>query len=93
MHRNTNMNPPQTVLTTTESRQASPRRMNLRVLVMSLAILAVLGVALTAAFWGSAPQGEAVTPQVTSSPSTTTAPATAPTTAPSPDPAPAPARP
>jgi hypothetical protein len=34
------------VLTTTESRQASPRRLNLRVLVMSMIALVVIGAAL-----------------------------------------------
>jgi hypothetical protein len=55
--------PPKTVLTPTEARQASPRRMNFRVLVVSLALLFVIGVALTAAFWGSAPQNDNPTPE------------------------------
>ncbi|HMN36940.1 MAG TPA: hypothetical protein PKD49_04400 [Hyphomicrobium sp.] len=41
---------PQTVLTPTEARQGSRRRMNLRVLVVSLVLLGVIGLALTTAF-------------------------------------------
>lgn len=42
------------VLTPTESRQASPRRMNFRVLIISLVIMFAVGLALTVAFWGTA---------------------------------------
>lgn len=48
---NANRSPePKTVLTPTEARQGSRRFMNLRVLVVSLVLLGVLGLALTAAF-------------------------------------------
>jgi hypothetical protein len=48
---NANRSPePKTVLTPTEARQGSRRVMNLRVLVVSLVLLGVLGLALTAAF-------------------------------------------
>ncbi|MBL8883919.1 MAG: hypothetical protein JNL45_12805 [Hyphomicrobium sp.] len=54
---NANRSPePKTVLTPTEARQGSRRVMNLRVLVVSLVLLGVLGLALTAAF---APEEEA----------------------------------
>ena len=49
-----------TVLTPTEARQASPRRMNLRVLVVSLAVLAAVGLALTAAYWGTAVEDHSI---------------------------------
>lgn len=41
---------PKTVLTPTEARQGSRRFMNLRVLVVSLVLLGILGLALTTAF-------------------------------------------
>jgi hypothetical protein len=48
------------VLTPTQARQGSPRRMNLRVLVTSLVIIGALGLALTAAYWGAAVENHAV---------------------------------
>lgn len=48
------------VLTPTEARQASPRRMNLRVLVTSLVIIGAAGLALTAAYWGTAVEDHAI---------------------------------
>lgn len=45
------MREPQEVLTTTEARQASPRRLNFRVLVMSLVLAIVAGVALYTVFY------------------------------------------
>lgn len=56
------------VLTTTQARQGSPRRTNLRVLIVSLVVLAAVGLALTVAYWGTAvedhavPAGEAARP-------------------------------
>lgn len=48
---NANRSPEQkTVLTPTEARQGSRRAMNLRVLVVSLVLLGILGLALTTAF-------------------------------------------
>lgn len=48
---NANRSPePKTVLTPTEARQGSRRLMNLRVLVVSLVLLGLLGLALTTAF-------------------------------------------
>ena len=41
------------VLTTTESRQASPRRMNLRVLVVSLVLALVAAVVLYTVFFNA----------------------------------------
>ncbi len=43
------------VLDPTESRQGSPRKMNLRVLIFSLAIAAAAGIVLVSAFWRSTP--------------------------------------
>lgn len=48
------------MLTPTEARQGSPRRMNLRVLVVSLAVLAAVGLALTAAYWGTAVEDHSI---------------------------------
>ena len=48
------------VLTPTEARQGSPRRTNLRVLVTSLVIIGALGLALTAAYWGTAVENHAI---------------------------------
>lgn len=58
------------VLTTMQARQGSPRRANLRVLIVSLVVLAAIGLAMTTAYWstavedlstpaGMAPQGTA----------------------------------
>ena len=81
---------PETVLSTTEARQASPRRMNLRVLIGSLVLMGVLGFALTIAFWGSAP--EAPVPTATApAPEPGSAPVTAPVQAPAQIPAQSPA--
>jgi hypothetical protein len=41
------------VLTTTEARQASPRKLNFRVLIGSLLLAAVAAMILYAAFYGS----------------------------------------
>lgn len=46
------MHEPQEVLTTTEARQGSPRRLNFRVLTMSLILAIVAGAALYAMFYG-----------------------------------------
>ena len=46
------MHEPQEVLTTTEARQASPRRLNLRVLILSLVLAIAAGAALYALFYG-----------------------------------------
>ena len=43
-------------LTTSKVRQASPRRMNLRALVVSMAILALIGLGLTTAYWSNSPE-------------------------------------
>lgn len=61
-HPNETQTEPRTVLTTTESRQGSPRKMNLRVLLVSMVVLAAIGIALTAAYWGSAPENQATQP-------------------------------
>ncbi len=70
------------VLTPTESRQASPRTMNLRVLVYSMAVLAVVGAALLAAFWFETPS-QLDEPQ---GPATVETPATPPAASPAPAP-------
>ena len=51
MHRDSDTVRERNVLTLTEARQASPRRMNLRVLAISLVALAMLGLGLTSVFW------------------------------------------
>ena len=43
---------PQEVLTTTEARQASPRKMNLAVLIVSLSLAVVAAIVLYAIFYG-----------------------------------------
>ena len=43
-----------TVLSPTDARQASPRRMNLRVLITSLFVLAIIGTALMLAYQNTA---------------------------------------
>lgn len=48
------------VLNPTQARQASPRMGNFRVLVVSLAVLAAVGIALTAAYWGTAVEDHAI---------------------------------
>ena len=45
------MHEPQEVLTTTEARQASPRRLNFRVLTMSLILAIAAGAALYTMFY------------------------------------------
>ncbi|MGQ0456412.1 MAG: hypothetical protein ACT4OU_05050 [Hyphomicrobium sp.] len=61
------------VLTPTESRQASPKTSNFRVLMFSLAAITAIGIVLVGAFWFSTPV-ELKSP----SGSATTAPATPP---------------
>lgn len=74
------------VLTPTESRQASPRTMNLRVLVYSLTVLIAIGAALLTAFWLATPSqlNEPAGPATseTRGAPTTTDPAAAPSTRP-----------
>jgi hypothetical protein len=50
------------VLSTTDARQGSPRKANLRVLVVSLVVLAAVGLALTVAYWGTAVEDHATVP-------------------------------
>lgn len=56
------------ILSTTEARQGSPRQTNLRVLIVSLVVLAAAGLAFTVAYYGTAvedhsiPAGEATSP-------------------------------
>lgn len=78
------------VFSTTEARQASPKTMNMRVLVASMLILAVLGFALTAAFWGSAPEdgGTVTGPAATVQPQQAPEASSAAPAAPAPDAAP-----
>ena len=45
------------VLDPTEARQASPRKMNFRVLLASMALAVVVGVVLVANFWNETPTG------------------------------------
>ena len=45
------------VLDPTEARQASPRKMNFRVLLVSMALAVVVGVVLVANFWNQTPTG------------------------------------
>lgn len=71
------------VLTTTDARQGSPKRANLRVLVVSMVVLAAVGLALTVAYYGTAVEDHA-TP-AGNAPQSSTAP-TAPTPAPQPAP-------
>lgn len=78
-----------TVLTPTEARQASPRRMNLRVLVGSLILMGVIGLALTIAFYGDARQVTAPAPAPAATPAVTAPAVTNETAAPSPAPPPA----
>jgi hypothetical protein len=91
------------VLTPTESRQASPKTTNFRVLIFSLTAIIAIGVALVGAFWFTtpaeleSPPGPATTEQSTPSPAdppaaSTTTPAPVPNPQPSPgtDPANAP---
>ena len=48
------------VLSTTDARQGSPKRANLRVLIVSMVVLAALGLALTVAYYGTAVEDHAV---------------------------------
>ncbi len=48
------------VLSTTQARQGSPRRTNLRVLIVSMVVLAAVGLALTVAYWGTAVEDHAI---------------------------------
>ncbi|WP_072375750.1 hypothetical protein [Hyphomicrobium sp. NDB2Meth4] len=57
----------QEVLTPTEARQSSPRRLNLRVLVTSLLIAVVAAVALYAVFYGGSTQMSTPDPAPTQS--------------------------
>jgi hypothetical protein len=50
------------VLSTTEARQGSPKRTNLRVLIVSMVVLAAVGLALTVAYWGTAVEDHAILP-------------------------------
>ncbi len=45
------------VLEPTEARQASPRKMNFRVLLASMGLAVVVGVVLVANFWNKTPTG------------------------------------
>jgi hypothetical protein len=67
------------VLTPTESRQASPRRLNFRVLVTSMLMAVVVAAVLYAFVYGS-PQSTIGMPEVP--PAAPSEPATAPTTTP-----------
>lgn len=50
------------VVSTTDARQGSPRQTNLRVLVVSMVVLAAIGLALTVAYWGTAVEDHAIVP-------------------------------
>jgi hypothetical protein len=74
------------MLTVTDASQGSPRRSTLRILVTSMAILAVIGAVMLAVFWNSTPQPAAISatgyetptstaPEAVSPQSGTTAPA------------------
>ncbi len=78
------------VLEPTDARQASPRKMNLRVLFASLTIAAIAGIVLVAGFWNTTPTSmdyssggklseQGPTPQPPVQPGTTAAPQNAPT--------------
>ncbi len=64
------MHQPQEVLTPTEARQASPRRLNLRVLMTSLLIAVIAAAVLYAVFYGGSTQVSTPDP----APTQTTAP-------------------
>jgi hypothetical protein len=84
------------VLESTDARQASPRKMNFRVLLGSLTLAAIVGIVLVAGFWSATPTSmdyssggklsqQGPTPEATvqpSSPTTPGAPTGAPQTAP-----------
>lgn len=76
------------VLSTTEARQGSPKQTNLRVLIVSMVVLAAVGLALTVAYWGTAVEDHAIVPgnapQAGTSTSAPQSPATTPGTETSP---------
>lgn len=50
------------VLSTTDARQGSPKQGNLRVLIVSMVVLAAVGLALIVAYWGTAVEDHAIVP-------------------------------
>jgi hypothetical protein len=50
------------ILSTTDARQGSRKGNNLRVLVVSMVVLAAVGLALTVAYWGTAVEDHAIVP-------------------------------
>jgi hypothetical protein len=77
----TSQTPPDTVLDPTEARQGSPSRINLRVLIGSMAALIIIGAVLVGAFWKATPAGMDAKPTGAEKPASTS-PASAPVTTP-----------
>jgi hypothetical protein len=63
------------VLTPTQSRQASPRRTNLRVLIVSMALALVTGTVLVSSVWKATPPSMDASPGKPTSPPASNAPA------------------
>jgi hypothetical protein len=77
--------PSRTVLEPTDARQASPRRMNLRVLIGSMLGLAVIGSVLLFIFFKATPAGMDSRPTGAETPPSTAPAAPSPATAPQPN--------